>query len=187
MDRNIITTDDAARARKAAFKRIHKPTSAGSRPDAMASRPGEPEPMDGGLDIDTKPDQWFQRLAKYVPSEAIGLYLALAGLISTNEVERYGLLALAALVGVCLVFNTLFLRRLWKVQRWSQVIVSHVALLTFVFATGGVLVQQLWFYGPRTATAALVLTTAFLTFFEPPSTRPAPSDNTVPDAADRSS
>lgn len=184
MDRNIITVNDATLAREAAHRRIQAEKAARRELPEVLAQEGEPPPMDGGLDIDTKPDQWFQRLAKYVPSEAIGLYLALAGLVTADDTTKYGLTLLAALVAVAVAFNTFFLRRLWKVRRWSQIIVSDVALLVFVFATGGVLIQQLSFYGPRTATAVLVLTTAVLSFIDPPSDQSKPAVDPSPNAAD---
>lgn len=184
MDRNIITGTDAERARKAAYRRIEARKAGEPQPNAVPLRAGEPVPMGSELDIDTKSDQWFQRLAKYVPSEAIGLYLALAGLFTPDEAARHGLLLLTTLVAVSVIFNTIFLRRIWRVRRWTQIVVSDVALLTFIFATGGLLIQQLSFYGPRTATVVLVVTTAFLVFIEPPSDQSGTTSESGPQAAD---
>jgi hypothetical protein len=136
----------------------------------VAGSARQAEPLAGGLDTDIKPDTWFQRLAKYVPSEGIGLYLALAGLVTEAESAMpRGVILLALILSVCILFNSLFLRHLWKVRRWSQIIVSDIALLAYAFATGGALIQKLPFYEPRWGTVVLIVTTTFLVFFNPPS------------------
>jgi hypothetical protein len=174
MDRNVVTKEDARQARKLAFARRARALQEDARAERGAALAGEPGPMAGGLDIDVKPDAWFERLAKYVPSEALGLYLALAGLVTQTDVEKHGMELMIVLLIVCLAFNTLFLRRLWKVRRWNQILVSDVALLTYTFATGGLLIQHLWFYEPRVGTALLVTTTTFLCFFKPPANQTKP-------------
>lgn len=168
MNRNVVTEADASRARRAAAQR-NRPSTNIVAEAATERYAGEGEPMGGsGAGIDVQPDKWFERLAKYIPAEALGLYLTLAGLVTKDDVEKWGVVILSSVLIVSLVFNTLFLRLLWKVRRWSQIAVSGVALLVYVFATGGLIIQQLWFYEPRVGTALLVATTAFLCFFTPP-------------------
>ena len=169
MNRNIVTIDDAIAARR-------KVETENAVRSGTPLRKGEPAPMGGGhgrQHTDIRPDDWLQRLAKYIPSEAIGLYLAIAGVIPRSDATGgNGLWWLGAVLLVSLLFNTLFLRRIWQVQRWFQIAVSNVALLVYAFAAGGTLIQQLPFYRESFGTLALVVTTAFLAFVSPPTRSP---------------
>jgi len=163
MDRNIITKNDAIDIRRRA-RELRDAASPGQHQSTEAAKLG------GGLDADAKPDAWFQRLAKYIPGEALGLYFGLAGLFGANDLPgARGTVILVVVLVVCLVFNTLYLRRLWRVKRWAQVAISGAALLAYAFASGGALVQQLPFYEPRVGTGVIIFVSACLAFFDPPS------------------
>src|SRR5262245_5366052 len=72
------------------------------------------------------PDRWSQKLLKYIPAEALSLYLALDGAIksgSDNPVPY-----LWAALAVTLVFNALYLWRIWNVERYTQIGISCGAL-----------------------------------------------------------
>ena len=76
MNRNIITAADAERLRK------NFVASLGDRAfgERMLGEPGVPTPP-----APPSPDAWYQRLAKYIPAEALSLYLGLdRGLQSAN-------------------------------------------------------------------------------------------------------
>jgi hypothetical protein len=179
MDRNIITKSDAINIRKR-IREINEPDSrTPGRTDQEAPLGGgsgntdQETPLGGGSGADVKPDAWFQRLAKYIPAEALGLYFTLAGLVGVDDLQgNRGIMILVTVVMVCIVFNTLYLRRLWKVSRWGQISISGAALLAYAFASGGALIQQLPFYEPRIGTFVVVLASAFMAFIDPPS--PAP-------------
>ena len=65
MNRNIITAADAERLRK------NFVASLGDRAfgERMLGEPGVPTPP-----APPSPDTWYQRLAKYIPAEALSLY-----------------------------------------------------------------------------------------------------------------
>ena len=160
MNRNIIWEKDVAHARAKA--------AAGSRAS------GAPPPPD--------PDSRSERLLKFIPGEAIGLYLFLesaikaaatppessgSGIISANEKQ----ILLWISLGVALVFNWLYLLRVWKVQRSSQRLISCVALVVYVFAGGGAFATYAW-YKPLYGTLALAIAGAFLIFAPEPPGKP---------------
>ena len=159
MDRNIVTKAQARQENLAALERRQQQRKAEGRPD---------DQMDLGGDA-TKQDPPATKLAKYIPGEALSLYLALAGVAAGAQLaEGSGPMWFAALIVLVVVFNILYLQRIWKVRRWSQIVVSSVSLIIYAFGTGGALVETLSFYSPTVAAIAIIATTAFLAFFEPP-------------------
>jgi hypothetical protein len=118
---------------------------------------------------DVKADRAIERLAKFIPAEALSLYMALAGIAASTTIEDVAKpYWLAGLLVVSIVFNVLYLRRFWRVTRPSQIGVSSAALLVYALATGGPLIQSVPYYSPAAAAIALAIVTAFLAFFEPP-------------------
>jgi hypothetical protein len=144
MDRNIITESDV-----------------------LSPRPGM-----RGADEAKSPDDRFQKLLKFIPSESIGLYVGLDGVIRSAVSDTSSVrLWLSLVLIICVLFTWLYLRRFWHITRPSQVAVSTVALIAYVFAIGGVF-REFDFYRPWQSTLVLVITTAFLVFFTPPEPTP---------------
>ena len=54
-----------------------------------------------------------------------------------------------------------------RVARYSQIAVSSAALVVWVYALGGIF-ATFGFYAPWQGTALIILSSAFLAFFEPP-------------------
>jgi hypothetical protein len=116
-----------------------------------------------------EPDSWDQRLLKYIPGEAVGLYLALDRAVHTVHALEGEALAfwLAIVLAISALFNVLYLRVIWRVKRNTQIAASTLALLAYVYATGG-------FFEPAGLACAsvqmivVILVTAFLIFFKPP-------------------
>jgi hypothetical protein len=145
MDRNIITEGDV-----------------------LSLRPG----MRGADEVGS-PDDRFQKLLKFIPSESIGLYVGLDGIIRTAVTDASALrFWLSLVLIICVLFTWLYLRRFWHITRLSQVAVSTAALVAYVFAIGGVF-REFGFYRPWQSTLVLVITTAFLVFFTPPERAPS--------------
>jgi hypothetical protein len=159
MNRNIVWEKDAKAAREAAGEPIR----------AGAPRGQPPVP-----DADSR----AERLLKFIPGEAIGTYLFLETAIragGTKPADGNAVLDPAEVrfwlwiaLGVAVVFNWLYLVRIWKVKRISQVIISCAALVVYVFAAGGAFATYEW-YKPLYGTLALGVAAAFLLFApEPP-------------------
>ncbi len=67
----------------------------------------------------------------------------------------------------CMIFNWLFLKRVWSISSNTQVFVSTAALIVYVYALGGVF-ESLEFYKSWQGTIAVITASAFLSFVEPP-------------------
>ncbi|MBY5524331.1 hypothetical protein [Rhizobium leguminosarum] len=114
-------------------------------------------------------DKPVERLAKFIPAEALSLYMALAGIAASSPGGRStNLIWLFLLIATCVIFNILYLKLIWRVERASQIAVSSTSLVVYAAATGGPLVQSIPLYSPVAATIALTIVTAFLSFFQPP-------------------
>lgn len=159
LDRNIFTERDAVNAQSEINSRRTNGDNDKIRNGGMTL---------GGTEY-PKPDQPIARLAKYIPAEALSLYLALAGIAdSASTAPQNGQWWFYALAATTIVFNVLYLRILWHVSRWSQIAISCLALVVYAVATGGPLVQTIPVYTPLAGTIALTVMTAFLAFFQPP-------------------
>lgn len=162
MDRNIITRKDAqeTNAEVRAADDLRRKT------EGLPERKAIQGP--NGLPGTIKPDETLARLVKFIPAEALSLYLALSGITATVQPPAdQALYWLTALLSVTALFNALYLYRLWNVTRITQIAASTVALIIYAIAANGPLVQALK-VPPIAATLALTVVTAFLCFFEPP-------------------
>ncbi|GAA3989763.1 hypothetical protein GCM10022247_05470 [Allokutzneria multivorans] len=138
MNRNVVTFADVALS------------SGATRGDS--DRPGKALP--GQLTAD---DYW-SRLAKYVPIEMISAYVLLKGLI--ESAYKPGQTALTVALGVLAVLGAattwLFSRRVLRVVRKSQAVLSVFGFLVWTIATGGVFATMSW-YQPWMGTAAVIM------------------------------
>jgi len=186
MDRNITTARDAtAINQRRSQAKAGTPTvvlegfEAGARTVVLEGVEAE---ATQAPEQETKPDNAVTRLAKYIPAEALSAYLTLAGLAAMAVPEtatptpeqvaemRYWLLGTLV---VTVVFNVLYLSRIWRVERKSQILTSCVALVVYALATGGPLVQSLHL-PPVLTPFAVAVVTLFLAFFQPPEERTVP-------------
>lgn len=167
MNRNIVTVRDVAawklQAESAAkidkVKELAEKTSVGPGPRVLMGG----ESAAGAMSVDS----WYARLAKAIPAEALSLYLALDRGIRGPEgtVDPALVRWLAAALIIALIFNVVFLKVVWKV-RPSQIAVSTVALVAYVFVMGGVF-EQMKLTEPRAQVFVLIVTAAFLSLFRP--------------------
>jgi hypothetical protein len=169
MDRNIITVEDAAaynRARVAEMRKAHDRSmteGGGGGPSLGRGTLGGELPIDA-----QKPDEWYERVLKYVPVEAVSMYLALdRGIAASGEGSRARAGWLAVALMCCLVFNVAYLIRIARVASPWQVVVSTVALVSYVYVNGGVF-EAIGLAKPIAQLFVLILTGAVLTFFKPP-------------------
>jgi hypothetical protein len=178
MNRNILWQKDVQAAQAAL-------APAGvSRP----AREGEPEKPP----VVPPPDSRSERIVKFIPGEAMGLYVFLESVskgfftpkptpgaaeavaASSGQIQLFLWLAL----GIALVFNYFYLLWTWKVQRLSQRLVSCLALLVYVFAAGGAFATYAW-YQPGYGAFALGVVGAFLIFAPEPPGPPLPPEQVV--------
>lgn len=170
MGRDILTVADVAWMRDRALAEHRQDADSG--PPARKKLGGTSAGGEGLPQVPA-PDSWNQRLLKFIPGEAMGLYLAIDRAIYTagglQGADKKGLLALWLAIGLltALVFNVLYLKLIWRVGRASQIAISTLALIAYVYATGGVF-QPLGWTEPTAQMVVVIVVAAFLAFFKPP-------------------
>jgi len=95
-------------------------------------------------------DQFKDRLMKYIPGEIVSLFILLDGL-ARNAPEGVSKGVIGWVVFVVLLVGTWFyLRRIQKVTKWQQLLISTAAFAVWVFYLGGPFDSFSWynqFYG----------------------------------------
>jgi len=123
-------------------------TAAGTAPavtaPAPAAAPGAPAPT--GLAVPNE-DDYLTKLLKYVPIEALGAYLFMAGVINSNVPNRrdHAIWLGGLLIGI-LVLTVPYDRVVLKVVRSTQIVMSVVGLGVYIFALGGWFATTTWYH-----------------------------------------
>lgn len=110
-----------------------------------------------------RPDNYKQRLFKYIPAEVVVAYLALDTLIRPTGENHLALYWLVFAFGV--IATPLYLGRILHVHKLLQLAISTVAFAVWVFAIGGPFVY-LDFYEPIYGGVLLVIYTFFIPIIE---------------------
>lgn len=111
-------------------------------------------------------DDLVSKLLKFVPIPVLGLYLMAVGVVGSategSEQENWllGLLVLFTLATLA------FVKRVLHVQRGSQLLVSGVAFLVYVFAIGDWFATRSW-YDPFQGTLALIAFALVALIYQP--------------------
>jgi hypothetical protein len=170
MDRNIITVEAAAAHNRARIAEVQHMLQRYMREAGGRSTGLVPGTLGGELPIDLqKPDSWYERILKYVPVEALSMYLALdKGAHSALDKGSHSALVLwlAAALACCVAFNVMYLVRIVGLRSGWQVGVSSLALVAYVFINGGVF-EAVHVAPPVAQLFVLVVTGAVLIFFKP--------------------
>jgi hypothetical protein len=117
------------------------------------------------------PDDYANRLMKYIPTEGVGFWLAVSGMIQSagDDIPKIGMLWLFFVIGLVLTF--LWIKRTTqepsKSIAWTQIGISCGAFIVWVVATGGPLVMSLPFYKPIFGSLLLITYTAFVAYIIP--------------------
>src|SRR5215216_2441829 len=141
MGRTIITAQDLA--------------DRGGRPTVSAAAAARP------------PDDFLDRLIKYIPADVIAAYLTIdnilkGGLKDPQRLPTY----LWAVFAILLILTPLYLWRVAGVTKWEQIGLSAVAFAVWVFALGGPF-TQLDVYDPILAAVILPLASLVIAIFQP--------------------
>jgi hypothetical protein len=129
------------------------------------------EQFQSGAEPNVPPDDYPDRLRKYIPTEAVGFWLAVSGMIQSagDDIPKIGLLWLFFVIG--LVFTFGWTRRRTnepgKPTAWTQIWISCGAFLVWVVATGEPF-AALAFYKPLYGSLLLVTYTTAVAFVIPP-------------------
>ena len=99
----------------------------------------------GGVAVPSE-DDYLTKLLKYVPLEVLGAYLFMAGVVDSNVTKPHdhavwlGVLLVGFLV-ITIPYNV----RVLNVVRPTQIVVSLVGLLVYVFSIGGWFATTTWY------------------------------------------
>lgn len=119
-----------------------------------------------------QPDDYTGRLRKYIPTEAIGFWLAVSNMIQSagSSVPQVGLLWLFFVIG--LVFTFAWTKRETSLPQkstaWTQIGISCGAFVVWVMSTGGALTDTLSWYQPLYSGLLLITYTTAIGFVIPP-------------------
>lgn len=112
------------------------------------------------LGVNAEGEDYAGRLIKYIPSEVIGAYIALAALVPATYVNRQD--ALWLIFGACAIAVPIYLVPMtWKLGKGPliiQVILGTLAFPVWVFAIGGPFAKLAWYEG-WIASAVLIFVT----------------------------
>lgn len=108
-----------------------------------------------------KPDDYKERILKYMPGEVVTLYLLVYGLAKASEDQIQFEVISWVLFAVGIIGTILHLWRIAKVD-WVQILISTIAFVVWVFALGGPFLQLPWY---NSVYGALLL--PIYTFFIP--------------------
>ena len=91
-----------------------------------------------------KPDDYKERILKFIPAEVVTLYLLVYGLAKATEDEIPFEVISWVLFAVGIIGTILYLWRIGKVD-WLQILISTIAFVVWVFALGGPFLQLPWY------------------------------------------
>jgi hypothetical protein len=104
--------------------------------------------------------EYLGRLLKLIPSEIIAAYVAIQGFIPEDN-AKWGLSIVSL---VLLIITPFYLRTVQKVGKKSQIFVSTLSLVVWVYSMGGPFVH--WnIHQPWISSAVLLLWTTFIPQF----------------------
>jgi hypothetical protein len=129
MARDIITTQDIQEAK---LRRSAAGSVAGGAP---------PIPVE---------DQYGDRLIKYIPSEIVGLYVALDSLLKTASDQIPQEIFAWLVFGFLFIMTPIYLWRVQNVKKYQTLTIATISFLVWVFTLGGPFTQISWyspFYG----------------------------------------
>ncbi len=106
-------------------------------------QPADDQPV---VSSTTKADGYLDRLLKYIPAEIVTVYILVQGLVMQLDHDSDPFIPI--LWGVFLVFSLLtplYLWRIQKVTKITQLVISLVAFAVWVFALGGPFTTFGWY------------------------------------------
>lgn len=105
-------------------------------------------------------EKYLGRLLKLIPSEIVAAYLAIQGIVP-EESQKWGLLIISL---VLFIITPFYLRMVQKVEKISQIVVSSLSLIVWVYSMGGPFVY-FNIHEPWISSVILLLWTTFVPRF----------------------
>ena len=130
------------------------------------------EQLQSGAAPNVPPDDYSDRLRKYIPTETVSFWLAISSAIQSagEDVPKVGILWFLFVIG--LVFTFGWTRRRTQVPgkptAWTQIGISCGAFFVWVFATGGPFAASWTSYKPLYGSLLLATYMTAVGFVIPP-------------------
>ncbi|MDX1491734.1 MAG: hypothetical protein R3332_10625 [Pseudohongiellaceae bacterium] len=105
---------------------------------------------------------YSEKLVKLIPTEIIGAYIAIEGMVRSNGDVYMQVMVAASIVLLLLV--PLYLTIIFRVNNKAQIVVTMLSFLVWIFSMGGPFATQLW-YLPVYGSVVLVLWTLIVPLF----------------------
>ncbi len=131
MARTIVTRTDLEAAKRSGVLRKQAPGA----PQSLESTAGA---FEEGVVSAGGVDGYFDRLAKYIPGEAVALYVTLGGIVKGSQFSDLPGLNWGVF-GFALLFTPFYLAKVAGVSKGTQIAVSTVAFAVWALAIGGAL------------------------------------------------
>ena len=117
------------------------------------------------------PDKYTDRLIKYIPTEAVGFWLAVSGMVesASDDIPKSTVLWVLFAIGLILTFGWMFKQteEPKKATAWTQIGIACGAFVVWVFAVGGPF-ANLSFYRPLYGSLLLITYTPLVALLIPP-------------------
>jgi len=115
-----------------------------------------------------RPDDYTDRLLKFIPVEVVSVYIFVYGLITSSQVSQYLKIQLLWIVFIVMVIGTgIYLLKVQNVYKKTQIAVSTMSFIIWVFATGGGPFAYMSWYQPIYGQVLLPIYTFFVAMIKP--------------------
>ena len=113
-----------------------------TKKDLMKTKSSGPEAVEPKL---TAADNYMDKLLKYIPAEIVAVYLFVEGLILQQQnPEEISAIYWIVFIAFC-ILTPLYLWRILKVVKVTQLLISMIAFVVWIFALGGPFVLLPWY------------------------------------------
>jgi hypothetical protein len=155
MSRTVVTQADIERQLKLSRDEAIRTAEAG----AVAAAPA-PSPQ--------KPDDYRDRLIKYIPADIVAIYLSILALIKTANPDKTPIIKIEWIIfWIILVVSIPWQIEVMKINKWQQVTIGSVAFVIWAISLGDPFATA-WsaWYQPLYGTIVLMLFTFLIPLFE---------------------
>jgi hypothetical protein len=155
MSRTVVTQADIERELKLSREQAIRTAEAG----AVAAAPA-PSPQ--------KPDEYRDRLVKYIPADIVAIYLSLLALIKAANPDKTPIITIEWVIfGIIFVVSVPWQTRVMKIDKWRQVAIGTVAFVLWAITLGDPFATS-WsaWYQPLYGSIVLMLFTFLIPLFQ---------------------